>query len=381
MNVLHVVSNFRWTERAELAADLAVAQGRLGLEVTFACGRNTAGEAEEDTVSFQAARKGLAPVELELEKHLRLASAMRDIAPLRRLILERRADVVHCHMPNANLLVALAVRGMERPPVVVRSVYEPGGPEWPVRWRLLCATRTDGVILLNEEGRAALGRQFRREPWRAEVMVPGIDVDRFAGRADIGPLEGVAIPPDSFVVGMIARFGFKRRPDLLLAATARLAPRYPRLRLLLVGRGGIRQAVLQPAASLGVSDRLLLAGYCRGDRLVAAYRSMHALVYPWPGTDQSCRAVREAMAAGLPVIASRVGFLPHLIEDGISGRLVAPDGAELAGALAELMDQPAVLRRMAAAAADTARRRFSREAQARAVTAFYERLLAARGRP
>jgi starch synthase len=87
------------------------------------------------------------------------------------------------------------------------------------------------------------------------------------------------------------------------------------------------------------------------------------------------------MTTGLPVIASRVGFLPHLIEDGISGRLVAPDGAELADALAELMDRPAVLRRMATAAADTARRRFSREAQARAVTAFYERLLAARGRP
>jgi spore coat protein SA len=132
--------------------------------------------------------------------------------------------------------------------------------------------------------------------------------------------------------------------------------------------------VEEPARKLGIRDRIVLAGYCRDDRLVQAYRTMNALVYPMPGTDKSCRTVREAMAAGVPVLASRVGFLPSLVEHRKTGWLTEVSSESLAAAIEECINDPTRLSNMGAEALAVARKRFSPMEQAEATMAFYDDL-------
>jgi len=374
LRVLHVLSNFRWTERAEPAADAALAQQRLGVEVTFACGRNQEGAPPIDSVEFHVREKGLNLVTLELRKHFSPVSARRDLQHLRALIRDERFDVVHCHMPNALTLVCMAVATMPNRPLVVASCYDPDGYEWPLRFRLLCRRHTDGMIVIAPETVARVARQCGLTEQRIAVIEPGIDVDRFADRKDIGRLEDLSIAPGAFVIGTVTSVGRRRRLDLLLGALSQLAPRYPQLCLLLVGRGKLNQFVFRPAAEMGILDRVIIAGYCRDDRLVAAYHTMDLFAYTYPGTDKSCRAVREAMACGLPVVAVNVGFLPHLIEDGKTGFLSDLSVNGLAAALERALAARNHLAAFGAAAAAAARQRFSWKTHAERVLQFYEHL-------
>ncbi|MBW2602411.1 MAG: glycosyltransferase, partial [Deltaproteobacteria bacterium] len=111
------------------------------------------------------------------------------------------------------------------------------------------------------------------------------------------------------------------------------------------------------------------------DRLVAAYRAMDVLVYPIPGTDKTCRTVREALASGIPVIAPKIGFLPELLKDGVNGRFMDLSAQSLANVLAGMISDQEKLCQMAQNAARIANTRFSTRHQAQKVLAFYDRLL------
>ena len=376
MRILHLVSNFRWTERVEPAADLAIAQGRLGHDVRYFCGRNR-GAKPEDCIQGRAARKGLVYDDrLHLPKHFQPLRTWQDLPRLQAVLDEFQPEVIHCHLDNAHLLAALAVRGRPNRPVLVRTLYEPAGPDWRLRFRYVCAPVTDGLVLASQATRARLFGRFRREPDRAPVIIPGIDVAEFAGRTDLGRLTHMTIPPDIFVLGMVASINKRRRLDLALEAVAQLAPRFPGLRLMFVGRGKPDIFIHEPARRLGIADRVLVAGYCRNDDLVRAYHTMDALIYPFHGTDESCRTVREALAAGVPVVACALGIVPELIRDGQTGYLADFSSAGLAVALGRMLElTPAARAQMATNAAADARAQFSRETQAARTVAFYEHLV------
>jgi len=372
MNVLHVVSNFRWTERAEPAADLAVAQRELGAHVAFICGRHPV--ESEDSIEFHARQRGLDPIVLDMPKHFKWRSARRDILRLRGLMTQRPFDAVHCHMPNAHLLVSLAARGVSGRPLVVASSYEPDGPRRSFRlW--LSLRRTDGLVVIGDRARRRVVEDLGWAASRVSTIEPGVDLCRFAHRSDLPGREAFGLGDRHFVVGMVTRVNRRRRVDIALEAVARIAPRFPEVRLLIVGRGKLNEMVEKPARALGIADRVISAGYCRGDRLVTAYRSMDLLVYTVPGSDRSCRTVREAMAAGVPTVASDIGFLPTLVEEGTTGRIVEPSADAFASALADLLADRKRLCEMSAAALEISRRRFSRVRQAEKVLAFYQNIL------
>ncbi len=373
MNILHVLSNFKWTERAEPAADLAVGQKLSGETIWFACGRNR-GLAQEDTVFYRLQKKGLDPLELRLTKHFRLLPALRDIQALRGIIAERQIDVLHAHMPNAHLLGAAAARLSKRRPLVVRSIYHPDRDEQPIRFKVATRLGTDGIVAIAPEAQAWLTTEQMWPSARMRVIEPSVDIERF-GKDAAGDLrKEFGLAPDAFVLGMVTAIGPRRRLDIAIRALALLAEKRPNVRLFIVGRGKIERVIEGLARELGIRDRIVLAGYCREDRLVQAYRTMDLLVYPVPGTDKSCRTVREAMAAGVPAVASRIGFLPRLIEDGKTGRLMELDPRSLADIVEDLMDNPARLAAMATASRETARQRFAPALQAEKTIAFYRAL-------
>ncbi|MDY6838668.1 MAG: glycosyltransferase family 4 protein [Thermodesulfobacteriota bacterium] len=377
MNILHLLSNSKWTERSEPAVDLALAERRLGARIAFVCGHWP--EGAQNSVAFNAQKKGLdSVIALEMPKHFRLLSALADVSKLRRVVADFHPDVIHCHMPNAHLVAAMT-RGRPRFPLLVRHCYDPSGPKSDLRSRFLYSQCTDGVVVISPAAQESAMRRYGFGSNAVQVAEPGIDLARFSRERKIsGSREGFGLKKNDFVVGIVSRIRESRRIDIVLDAVHILAEAFPRLRLLLVGRGrpgAVEKVVKRPLLDMGIADRVILAGYCRNDRLVAAYRAMDVLAYPVPGTDETCRTVREAMASGVPVIATRMGFLPELIEDGVNGRLMDLAPGKLAEIVSDMIRDQDNVTQMARRAYQTAQQRFSTALQGKRTMSFYGRLL------
>jgi glycosyltransferase involved in cell wall biosynthesis len=161
----------------------------------------------------------------------------------------------------------------------------------------------------------------------------------------------------------------------LLAAMARLVARHPEARLVIFGRGTrAEEVVAKPMRALGLEDHVVLAGH-RGDDYAALLAAMDLFAYLVPGSDGSCRALREAAALGLPLVATRRGAIPEIVVDGETGILVDEDPAALAEAFSQLIRDPRRRRAMGEAARRDARARFDPEHHAAFVEAFYAEAL------
>ncbi len=285
-------------------------------------------------------------------------------------------------MANAHLLAGIA-RGKESPPYISRSCYDFYAPEKDFRTKFLYKRRTDGFIIIDETVRDDLVEYSGISLDNILVAEPGIDLVRFSpGQEAPSTREDFGLNQDHFVMGVVSRIRQSRRIDIPLGAVKLLAEKFPKLRLFLIGHGrdgALQEVVLQPAEEMGILNKVVLPGYCRGERLVAAYHAMDVLVYPVPGTDKTCRTVREAMASGLPVIAPETGFLPKLIDDRITGRLMEPNSESLANILSEMIEDPGGLKQMADMAYKTAQQRFSTALQAENVLAFYNKIIKNKG--
>jgi glycogen(starch) synthase len=156
--------------------------------------------------------------------------------------------------------------------------------------------------------------------------------------------------------------------------------RTPGARVVLVGDGPDRGRVERLARRLGVEDRVEVTGFVPHERVPSALGAADVLVLP-SFYEELGTVLVEALHAGLPVVASRVGGIPELVEDGITGLLVAPrDPAGLAGAIDAVLGDPVLARRLAANAARRAPE-YDLERVAPQVHALYLRLAGAPAGP
>ncbi len=382
MRIIHFLSNWKWTERSELVADMALAQQCLGETVTLVCGATPPENSGSSDVVTNARQKGLIDVMAlpEMTKHWNVLHTPRSIKAIRRVIAEKQPDVVHCHMRHDHFLCGLTRRHTGFP-LLVRSAYHPEhlGRDRRSRW---CFRRaTDGLIVVGEVARqSAVARGVA--PEKIAVVEPGVDLERFSPERAlpdnnvVNHLEDQL--GDSFVAGVVSRIRKTRRLDIPLEAVYQLHREYPRLKLMVVGHGrpgAYEEVVAEPVRQMGLGDVVVRAGYCRGEDLVAAYRRMQVLLYPLPGTDKTCRTVREALACGVPVIASNMGFLPALIQDGENGYVVEPGPAAFADAMQRLLGASENQKTLSQGAVSLARRRFSMSRKAKKVLRFYKQLM------
>lgn len=358
-----------------------MAQRKLGAEVEFVCGRGPADRAKR-RVDYHARQKKLDSIHvLDMPKHFKILPAIRDCITLLPMLKRFQPDVIHCHKRNAQLMGFLS-RGISKRPLIVRGCYDAEGPPRDLRSRLLYKLGTDGMVVINEKSRQKAIAQNGISHETIQVIEPGIDLDRFSPRRFISEnRESFGLKQNAFVIGVVTRIRDSRRLDIPLKALQALAPAHTQLQMLLVGRGregAVEKVVEKPAREMNILDRIVLAGYCEEDRLVAAYRAMDVLVYPIPGTDQSCRTVREAMAAGVPAIAPAFGFLPELVEDHVTGRLMDISGQLLLTILEDFLQDKNKLREMGHRSLKRAIQRFSHDLQAEKSLSFYHQLLGRR---
>lgn len=139
-------------------------------------------------------------------------------------------------------------------------------------------------------------------------------------------------------IAMVACLREEKRIDVLIAAAPKVLARYPDVELLIAGEGRCRDALVQQARALGIADRVTFLGHREDVADVLARADIFAL----PSRSEAFpNSIMEAMAAGLPVVASNVGGIPELVSDQQTGYLVPPGNPDaLATALVSLIDHP-----------------------------------------
>jgi len=374
MKILHLYSNWKWTGPAEHALNLAAAQRRRGHAVAFACAAPPPDA--PDSLAARVRAAGIEPIlQFHCSKHFNLMHNTADIPRLCGFLRRARFDVVHTHLPNDHFLAGMALRPVLAKTAIIRTCYAgdalPGG----FKTRLLLGAMTDGLITISDAVREqVLQRRYvsPRSLWKIEVPV---DLHRFDPDRVQHNRARYNLPDEAVVGGIVARVQRHRRFDVLLQALDMVIREFPNFRFMVIGRGtALQEIAVKPAQEMGIRTNMIFTGYVQED-FCATLACLNFKVFLVPGSDGSCRAVREAMALKIPVIASRRGMLPELIENGIDGMLINDTPEELAEAILFLIENPDQRCMMAENAGQKARKRFDLERQTDKILAVYETVL------
>jgi glycosyltransferase involved in cell wall biosynthesis len=304
--------------------------------------------------------------EVDLKAAWRLAAALRGLRP----------DVIHAHDPHgvAVAAAALPISGLTRRPPLVAArrvdfhLKTNSFSRWKYRQVEAFLTSSDAIrAMLIEDGVPAE---------RTLTVHEGVNLDRIAA---VEPLDLHAeywFPPGAIVIGNVAALVPHKGQKHLLDAAAIVVREAPHARFVILGDGELRQELEQRVRHLKLDQHVLLDGF-RADvlpRLKAFDIFVMSSVTEGLGT-----SLLDAMGAARPIVATRAGGIPEVVEDGVTGLLVPPgDGRALAAAILPLLADEGRRRRMGEAGLARAREHFSADRMVAETVAAYERLLAGR---
>jgi sugar transferase (PEP-CTERM/EpsH1 system associated) len=211
---------------------------------------------------------------------------------------------------------------------------------------------------------------------KVTTIVNGVDLARFGHGDRRAARTQLGLPADATIVGTVGRLDPVKDHAGLLRAFAELTALHPDALLLIAGDGPCRDELAGLAFSLGLGERVRLLGNCRDVPGVLAALDLFVLPSIAEGMSNT---VLEAMASGLPVVATRVGGNPELVEEHVTGRLIrSRDPRALAEAMAVYLDDPHVRAVHGKAARERAMERFSLERMCEGYVDLYRRLLGGR---
>ena len=259
---------------------------------------------------------------------------------------------------------------------IVRSVYD--GAHLNGSWLNTYAVThwTDSLCVPSAQLRDAVRAGALLPEEKVHVVDGAVDTSRFTPTRPLPDLRvDWGYGAEHRVFGVVARMQPYRRFDVLLPAFRDATRAAPNVRLVLIGRGTREEEVArQPVRQLGIGNHVHFAGYLEGDTYVGALAALDALIYLVPGSDGTCRTVREALAMGVPVLASQRGILPWLVEDGETGVVIDDTSANLSAAITRLATQDGHRQTLRANARRLGPERFALQRQVEAVAALYEAL-------
>jgi glycosyltransferase involved in cell wall biosynthesis len=342
LTILHLAANRWWTGSADPTIQLAVAQKARGHRVLLAVPPG-------DRFEAKARAAGLTLLDgFHLRTRLAPLQIARDAARLRRAESEHAVDVLHAHHSHDHWLAVLArPRAAGRRPPVARTFHTPRAVKRGAFARRLYR-RTGAAFAVSRAVEARCldaGFPASRVHW-----TPGmVDLPRFPAGGDGRAIREEFALGDAPVIACVARLAPNRGHELLLAGFRKLLVEIPAARLLLVGKGETRDRLEALVRALGLAAQVTFTGY-RDRDLPAVLAAADCFVLMAPGSDDSCRAALEAMAAARPVVARALGAVPETVVHGETGLLVEDDRPEsVADALRVVLADPARARAMGAA--------------------------------
>jgi glycosyltransferase involved in cell wall biosynthesis len=301
----------------------------------------------------------------------------RTVGAVRRLIRERRIQIVHSHDHKADVLAYLLSKVAPFTPVSTAHGFT--GHSWRERRLYYPLDRTvlarfPKVIAVSSELKNALVGAGA-DPTRIEVVLNGIEPERFrrleARRAPARAAFG--LDTDDVVLGAVGRLEPQKRFDLLIDAFVGIAAAVPRARLVIAGDGSLRASLGRQIAARGLGGAAHLVGHVSD--VVEFHQALDVFVQSsaYEGTPN---VVLEAMAMETPIVATAAGGTDELVEDGVHGLIVrSGDGAALGEAILQVLGDRDAARARAVAARARVETALSFEARVRRITAIYGEVL------
>jgi glycosyltransferase involved in cell wall biosynthesis len=384
IKVLRVIARLNMGGPALHVAYLTAGLRERGYDTTLVAGSLARGE---DSMDFVAEQLGIRVEHVgELRRDISVVHDLRAVLSLALLIRHERPTILHTHTAKAGAVgrMAALLAGGARPPIVVHTFHGHvlRGYFGPVRsfgFRLLerwLARMTTALVAVSPEVRDDLVALRVAPSGRFTIVRLGIQLEeRVAdqdGRDETRRVLGIG--PDRFTVGWIGRMtAVKRTSDVLLAFKS-LRERGVDACLCMVGDGPDREPLERRAHELGIMRNTLFLGY--QEDVAPFYAAFDAMILP-SGNEGTPVSAIEALAAGRPVVATRVGGVPDVVRDGEDGFLVdAGDVDTLAERLAQLAGDPALRRTMGEAGRSRVLGRYSVERLIDDVDRLYRSLLA-----
>ncbi|MBI3493072.1 MAG: glycosyltransferase [Acidobacteria bacterium] len=297
-----------------------------------------------------------------------------------------RVDIVHTYnfYPNVFALPAARLAGT---PVVIASIRDTGPyltPRQRVAQRVAC--RFAHHVLVNADAVRRWLVEDGYSPANITVIRNGLDLTRFTIHGEDPSLRReLGLPPGAPVVAMLSRLDRLKGVEDFLDAAARVAARVGHVHFLIIGDKGFadraeyRRELEARAARLGLARRVVFTGFRMDVPRLLALVAVSVLPSLSEGLSNT---LLESMAAGIPVVATRVGGNPEVVEHGATGWLVPPHDPEALGeAIASILQDPSQAKSFGRRARERVAEQFSLERMVRETERFYERALLQARRP
>jgi glycosyltransferase involved in cell wall biosynthesis len=377
-NVLQLNSARKYIGEAAHTLNLTEALRRRGHAVTL-------GLRDGFDTCRRAAQRGLDPIPFHMPHRWWPPQDLPDIRRIARLVAERRIELIHAHRGKDHWQAVLATRlfRLKVPVIRTRHVVTPLKGHGANRW---LARRTAALVAVSHAVADDVRRAGVYDAATVALIPGGVDLDLFApvwrnlpdcaaANAAARAQLGAACSSDGPLAICVARFAIVKAHRVLIAAWQRVVREIPAARLALIGDGQLMAACQAQVQELGLQAHVLFLG--RREDIPALLDAADIGVLSSVGSEGFSRAVLEYMAKGLPVVATRVGAVPDLIDDGVHGALVQPnDETALADALVRVLSA-SVAQRLAwgRAAREKAERGFGYNAWAEAHEKLYASVL------
>jgi glycosyltransferase involved in cell wall biosynthesis len=387
IRVLRVIARLNMGGPAIHVASLAAGLESRGYHTTLVAGSLARGE---DSMAFLADRLGVSVVSVpEIQREVSLMHDARSITRVAALIRETRPHILHTHTAKAGAIGRLAAlsAGPARPPVVVHTFHghvlkgyfdTPRTALFGQIERALART-TDALVAVSPEVRDELVGLGVAPRQKFAVVRLGIPLAERLGDAtsdaDYRRLYGIG--NDAFVVGWVGRMTAVKDTGATLEIVRALRDRGVDAVLCMVGDGPDRDQLEQLAHELGIARSCFFVGY--QEDVAGYYALFDAFLLPSVNEGTPVSAI-EALAAGTPVVATRVGGVPDVVRDGLDGFLVSPGDVDGAAArLASLAADPELRRRLGDAGRARMLDRYSVDRLVDDIDRLYRSLLEASG--
>ncbi|MFQ5878082.1 MAG: glycosyltransferase [Acidobacteriota bacterium] len=346
LSILHLVTRLERGGSSDCTLWQALGAARRRHRVTVVSGPAP----EPSPLVERARREGLVRF-LEIPQLVRRPDPRRDLYALLaivRLLRREPFDIIHTHTSKAGALGRLAALLVGRRGAVVHQPHGHLFYGYYGRTRTALVTTAERLLAPLARVQVALSWRGAEEhlcrgigrPGRFVAIRSGIDLRPFRhASARRGACRArLAIGPDEVVVGSLCRLEAIKGPGDLVAGFARASLTRPRLRLLIAGDGPLRGSLLARAEAAGLRGRVTITGRWEAPEEFLPALDLFVLASRNEGMG---RALVEAMACGLPVVACAVGGVPEVLEEGRAGLLIPPSDPEAIGmAIGRLADAP-----------------------------------------